>query len=129
MKLREVPLHIRMPLLSKVPSRPRLHAILQQQQLLMEVIDRRPTAVAIRLSRCVQFGRIIRIVQQPTIMASISKRSSNPHRPNRIQAVGILNDATFEGWHIRRDTGPFVRQLPDDLTHMLDRRGINLLSL
>jgi len=60
-------------------------------------------------------------------MAAIGERPRDPDRAQGIQPVRILHAAPFQAGHRRRHFGTLERQLLDDLAHVFDQRGRDLL--
>ncbi len=98
--------------------RRRVHAVFEQQEFLVEVIEGAAVALAVGLERGVHLRRRGGVMQQASFVAAVGKRARNANCADGIQPVGILHNLAFErphgGCHLRA----FERKPGDNLTHV-----------
>src|SRR5215218_8741370 len=89
-------LHESMPFGGQLPADRRIHAILQEEELFIEMVQGRPGIFLISTKRIVRRGRNSRIVHGPPFVSAVSKRPADADRADRIEPIGILHGLALD---------------------------------
>lgn len=116
------------PFFGEPPAGCGLHAVLQQQEFLVEMVDCRPRFGFVGGEVGVQLGRMIRVIHQPAEVAAEREGAGDANRAERVQPIGILHAAALQRGHRSGDSGAFVGHAGDDLAHPLDDRVVSALT-
>lgn len=99
-----------------------VHAVLEEQEFFVKVIEGRATAAFVSGEGRVELGLHVRIVEGLACVAAVGKGAGDADRAEGVEAVGVLDALTFERTHRRGDAGAFEREGGDDLADVVDRR-------
>jgi len=88
--------HKTMPPLGNLPASCSVHAIFEQQEFFVEVVDGGAVVVQIGFGGLMINWLAGRIVNYSALAAAIGKSSGNANRSNCIEPVGILHYPAFQ---------------------------------
>jgi len=109
-------------------SRRRLHAVFQQQEFFVKVIDGRTGFLLVGCKRRMLFRRLLGIIHRPAEMSAEREGPRDSNGSERIESIGILHAAAFQGVHLRRHAGPFERHSGNDGADLVDQFGLRTLT-
>jgi hypothetical protein len=102
-----------------------LHPVFEEEQLFVEVVEGCTAWFLIGGEGAVERGGEFGIVEWLAAMTAVGERSGDADGAERVETIGVLHDAAFDGWHFGGDARAFEREVGDDRRDMFDRGFVN----